>query len=75
VPRLPELRLEVDERVDQRLGREPAAEIAEAPQADGFGTGAIELHRCTARGNGHTAPNVKNERTDLRKEIRSYVRT
>ncbi len=60
VPDSPELRLEVVERVDQRLGREPAAEVAEATQADGFGTGTIELHRCSTRGNGHQAPNLGN---------------
>ena len=74
VPRAPELRLEVVERVDQRLGREPAAEVAEATQADGLGTGAIELHGCAARGTDIRL-RTEDERADLRKEIGSYVRT
>ena len=49
-----ELRFELFERVDQRLGRVAAAELAEPAEADRFGTGAIEVHGRAARRNGHT---------------------
>ena len=54
VPRAPELGLELLERVDQGLGRVPAAEVAEPAEADRLGTGLIEMHRRAARRNGHT---------------------
>ena len=39
VPRGAELGFELLERGHERLGREPAAELAEATEPDGFGTG------------------------------------
>ena len=50
VPGPPELRFELFERVDQGLGRVPAAEFAEPAEADRLGTGLIEVNRRAAAG-------------------------
>ena len=44
MPRGAELRLELRERGNERLGREAAAELAEAAEPDRFGTGRFEVH-------------------------------
>ena len=48
VPRGAELGLELLERGHERLGREPAAELAEAAEPDGLGPGRLELHGRTS---------------------------
>ena len=49
-PRRAELALELDERGHERLGHEAAAELAEAAETDGLGTGGPEHARGAPRG-------------------------
>jgi hypothetical protein len=53
-PRAPELRFQLRERRDQRLGRVPPTEVAEPPEPFGLGPRWIKLHGLAACGCCHT---------------------